>query len=76
MRRMLEAAGQKAPATKPVLELNVTHPLLQRLERPVKTPPSTIWRCCCSSRRRWPKAASSGPAAFVQRLNRLLITMP
>ena len=32
MRRILEAAGQKAPATKPVLEINVTHPLLQRIE--------------------------------------------
>ena len=32
MRRILEAAGQKVPATKPVLEINVTHPLLQRIE--------------------------------------------
>ena len=32
MRRILEAAGQKAPATKPMLEINPAHPLLQRIE--------------------------------------------
>src|SRR5690349_5410033 len=33
MRRIMEAAGQKAPASKPILELNPTHPLLQRIEK-------------------------------------------
>src|SRR5690242_2683428 len=32
MRRILEAAGQKAPESKPVLELNVGHPLVKHLE--------------------------------------------
>jgi molecular chaperone HtpG len=32
MRRVLAAAGQKAPETKPVLELNVAHPLVKHLE--------------------------------------------
>ena len=32
MRRILAAAGQKAPVTHPVLELNVTHPLVKYLE--------------------------------------------
>jgi molecular chaperone HtpG len=32
MRRVLEAAGQKVPASAPVFELNVTHPLVQHLE--------------------------------------------
>ena len=31
LRRMLEAAGQELPVTKPVLEINVQHPLLARL---------------------------------------------
>jgi len=31
IRRMLEAAGQPVPASKPVLEVNVAHPLLKRL---------------------------------------------
>jgi molecular chaperone HtpG len=32
MRRIMEAAGQKAPEPKPTLEINPTHPLLARLE--------------------------------------------
>jgi len=31
VRRMLEASGQSVPASKPVLEINVTHPLVERL---------------------------------------------
>jgi molecular chaperone HtpG len=30
--RMLKAAGQKAPETKPILEVNPTHKLVKRLE--------------------------------------------
>ena len=32
MRRVLAAAGQKAPDSKPVLELNVTHPIVKYLD--------------------------------------------
>ena len=31
MRRIMEAAGQEMPETKPTMEINVEHPLLQRL---------------------------------------------
>ena len=31
LRRMLEAAGQQLPESKPILEINVSHPLVQRL---------------------------------------------
>ena len=31
LRRMLEASGQELPSSKPILEVNVDHPLLQRL---------------------------------------------
>ncbi len=31
LRRMLEATGQKLPESKPILEINVSHPLLKRL---------------------------------------------
>ena len=32
LQRLLKAAGQNAPATKPILELNPKHPLVQRLK--------------------------------------------
>ena len=33
LQRMLKAAGQKAPAAKPIMELNPRHPLVQRLNQ-------------------------------------------
>ena len=32
LKRMLEASGQSMPDSKPVLEINVEHPLVQRLD--------------------------------------------
>ena len=32
IRRMLEASGQEVPVSKPILEINVAHPLLERME--------------------------------------------
>lgn len=76
MRRILEAAGQKAPATKPVLEINVTHPLLQRIE---STADNAAFDDLAMLLFEQATLADGGqlaePAAFVQRLNRLLLTM-
>ena len=33
MRKILEATGQKAPDSKPILEINPTHPLLEKLDQ-------------------------------------------
>ncbi|HWK53609.1 MAG TPA: molecular chaperone HtpG [Hyphomicrobiales bacterium] len=33
MRRIMEAAGQKVPESKPIFELNVAHPLVQKLDQ-------------------------------------------
>ena len=77
MRRILAAAGQKAPAARPVLEVNVAHPLVKYLEgvaRYRRSSPS--WRSCCTTRRRSPKARRSANAPeYVQRLNRLLVRL-
>jgi molecular chaperone HtpG len=76
MRRILEAAGQKVPATKPVLEINVTHPLLQRIE---STEEAAAFDDLTLLLLDQATLADGGqlaePAAFVQRLNRLLLTM-
>lgn len=76
MRRILESAGQKAPATKPVLEINVTHPLLQRIE---STADDAAFDDLSMLLFEQATLADGGqlaePAAFVQRLNRLLLTM-
>jgi len=76
MRRILEAAGQKVPASKPVLEINVTHPLLQRIE---STSEPAAFDDLAMLLFEQATLADGGqlaePAAFVQRLNRLLLTM-
>ena len=76
MRRILEAAGQKAPTTKPMLEINATHPLLQRIEG---TTDEAAFNDLSMLLFEQATLADGGqlaePAAFVQRLNRLLLTM-
>lgn len=74
MRRILEAAGQKAPASKPILELNPAHPLLQRIE---KTSEEAEFNDLSMLLFEQATLSDGGqlpePAAFVQRLNRLLM---
>jgi molecular chaperone HtpG len=75
MRRILEAAGQKAPAAKPTLEINPAHPLLQRMEA---TTDETTFNDLSLLLFEQSTLAEGGqlaePAAFVQRLNRLLLS--
>lgn len=76
MRRILEAAGQKVPTSKPALEINVQHPLLQRIE---STGEAAAFDDLSMLLFEQATLADGGqlaePAAFVQRLNRLLLTM-
>jgi molecular chaperone HtpG len=76
MRRILEAAGQKTPTTKPTLEINVRHPLLERIE---STGEDATFDDLSMLLFEQATLADGGqlaePAAFVQRLNRLLLTM-
>jgi molecular chaperone HtpG len=76
MRRILEAAGQKTPTTKPTLEINVKHPLLERIE---STGEDATFDDLSMLLFEQATLADGGqlaePAAFVQRLNRLLLTM-
>lgn len=74
MRRILEAAGQKAPVSKPILEVNPAHPLLQRIE---KTTEDAEFDDLSMLLFEQATLADGGqlpePTAFVQRLNRLLM---
>ncbi|HEY0686918.1 MAG TPA: molecular chaperone HtpG [Steroidobacter sp.] len=74
MRRIMEAAGQKAPVSKPTLEVNPNHPLLQRIE---KTAEDAEFNDLSMLLFEQATLADGGqlpePSAFVQRLNRLLM---
>jgi molecular chaperone HtpG len=76
MRRMLEAQGQKLPDTKPVLELNVEHPIVRHLE--AGTDEASFNEL---AQLLYDQAALSeggqlvNPADYVRRLNRLLVRL-
>jgi molecular chaperone HtpG len=76
MRRILEAAGQKTPPAKPILEINPAHPLLQRIG---ETQESAAFDDLALLLLDQATLADGGqlaePAAFVQRLNRLLLSL-
>ena len=76
MRKILEAAGQKAPPSKPALEINPTHPLLKRIEA---TADGSTFDDLSLLIFEQATLAEGGqlpePAAFVQRLNRLLLSV-
>jgi molecular chaperone HtpG len=76
MRRILEAQGQKLPDTKPVLELNVEHPIVRHLE--AVTDEAAFNEL---AQLLYDQAALSeggqlvNPADYVRRLNRLLVRL-
>jgi molecular chaperone HtpG len=72
LRRVLEAAGQQAPAGKPVLELNVDHHLVKYLEaRPDGSDFQALALVVYEQALLAEGAQLPDPGAFVQRLNQL-----
>jgi len=76
MRRILLAAGQKVPESRPVLELNTTHALVKYLEG--VTDPAAFGELALLLYDQAALAEGSqlaNPAEYVQRLNRLLVKL-
>jgi molecular chaperone HtpG len=72
LRRALEAAGQKAPSGKPVLELNVEHHLVKYLESREDAAEFNELALVIFEQAMLAEGAQlPDPGAFVQRLNRL-----
>ncbi len=76
MRKILEATGQQAPETKPILEINPSHPLLEKLDAEQDEE-----RFADLTRVLFDQAALAAgeslqdPAAYVRRLNALLVEL-
>ena len=71
--RLLKAAGQKAPAVKPILEINPKHPLIQRL----KTQEHRFddWSEILFDQALLAEGGQlDDPASFVKKLNELVLT--
>lgn len=77
MRQILEASGQKVPDSKPVFEFNPGHPLIGKLDQEADSA-----RFDDLSRVLFEQAALAAgdtlkdPAAYVRRLNKLLLELP
>ncbi len=76
MRRILTAAGQKVPDSKPVLELNVGHPLVKYLEGLCDAARFKELALLLHEQAQLAEGGQLGnPVQFVQRLNRLLVSL-
>ena len=74
LRRMLEASGQSLPETKPILEVNVAHPLLERLAATEDADRfSSLSQIVLDHALLAEGAPLDNPADYVQRMNRYLL---
>lgn len=72
--RILKAAGQNAPETKPILEINPDHPLVQRLK--YEDAKFDDWSNILFDQAMLAEGGNlADPAAFVRRLNDMLLQM-
>jgi molecular chaperone HtpG len=73
LQRLLKAAGQKAPESKTILELNPTHPLVQRLKYETDDKLAT-WATLLLDQAVLAEGGQlDDPAAFVRRVNQMLL---
>jgi molecular chaperone HtpG len=70
--RMLKAAGQSAPESKPILEINPDHPLVQRLK--YEDAKFNDWSAILFDQAALAEGGTlADPAGFVKRLNEMLL---
>ncbi|HTT01175.1 MAG TPA: molecular chaperone HtpG [Steroidobacteraceae bacterium] len=76
MRRILQAAGQRAPDAKPLLELNVVHPIVKYLDGVQEQSEFSELALLLYDQAALAEGGQLGnPSEYVQRLNRLLIRL-
>jgi len=76
LERMLKAAGQQVPGSKPILEINPHHPLVQRLKGEADETRFGDWSHILFDQALLAEGGQlDDPATFVKRLNDLLLTM-
>ena len=74
LRRMLEASGQEVPKSKPILEINVEHPLVHRLsEESDEARFEDLSRIVLDHALLAEGSQLDNPAEYVQRMNKLLL---
>ena len=76
LERLLKAAGQKVPPSKPILEINPHHPLVQRLKSEVGQQRFDDWSHVLFDQALLSEGGQlEDPAGFVKRLNQLMLVL-
>lgn len=76
MRRIMEAAGQEVPESKPILEINPTHPLVEMLDNEADEERFADMASIVFDQAHLAEGGQlDDPAAYVSRLNKLLVQM-
>jgi molecular chaperone HtpG len=76
LERMLKAAGQPVPTSRPVLEINPRHPIVQRLTKETDEVRFADWSQILFDQATLAEGGQlDDPAAFVKRLNELMLTL-
>ena len=76
LERLLREAGQPVPASKPILEVNPDHPIVQRLARETQHDRVNEWSQILFDQALLAEGGElDAPAEFVKRLNRLMLAL-
>ncbi len=76
LERLLKAAGQTVPSSKPILEINPRHPLLQRLKDETDPQRFSDWSHVLFDQALLSEGGQlEDPAGFVKRLNQLMLEL-
>ena len=76
LERMLKAAGQPVPASRPVLEINPQHPIVQRLAEEADDTRFADWSHILFDQATLAEGGQlEDPAAFVRRLNEIMLAL-
>jgi molecular chaperone HtpG len=76
MQHLLKQAGHETPATKPVLEINPTHPIVERMKGHVEKQDFNGWADLLFEQAVLAEGGQlENPAGFVARLNALMLDM-
>jgi len=76
LERMLKAAGQQVPASKPILEINPSHPIVERLKQEADDARFADWSHILFDQATLAEGGHlEDPASFVKRLNELMLTL-
>ena len=76
LERLLKAAGQSVPMSKPILEINPHHPIVERLKQEAMGEHFTDWSHILFDQALLSEGGQlEDPATFVQRLNGLMLAL-